>query len=99
MSFCKVRSVAVLWFGAVCLGISISPAPAQSSSNPQQGSSSSTGTPQVVREKAPSLVDPAGPTISLVPSESVFLMATALNMCGYDEGLEQSSPIRQHVRD
>jgi len=52
-----------------------------------------------VQEKAPSLVDPAGPTISLVSSEPVFLMAAALNACGYDEGLGESAPIRQHVRD
>jgi tetratricopeptide (TPR) repeat protein len=44
-------------------------------------------------------VDPAGPTISLVPSESVFLMAAALNACGYDEGLDESAPVRKHVRD
>jgi tetratricopeptide (TPR) repeat protein len=51
------------------------------------------------REKAPSLIDPAGPTISLIPSEQVFIMAAALNACGYDEGLEQSAPIRKHIRD
>jgi tetratricopeptide (TPR) repeat protein len=51
------------------------------------------------REKAPSLIDPAGPTISLIPAEPVFVMAAALNACGYDEGLEQSAPIRQRVRD
>jgi tetratricopeptide (TPR) repeat protein len=51
------------------------------------------------REKAPSLIDPAGPTISLIPSEQVFIMAAALNVCGYDEGLENSEPIRKHVRD
>jgi hypothetical protein len=49
-----------------------------------------------VQEKAPSLVDPAGPTISLVSSEPVFLMAAALNACGYDEGLEESAPVRQN---
>jgi predicted negative regulator of RcsB-dependent stress response len=59
-------------------------------------SSSSQPAPQ---EKAPSLIDPAGPTISLVPSEPVFLMAAALNSCGYDEGLEESAPVRRHVRD
>jgi hypothetical protein len=52
-----------------------------------------------VREKAPSLVDPAGPTISLVSSEPVFLMAAALNACGYDEGLEESAPVRKRVRE
>ena len=44
-------------------------------------------------------MDPAGPTISLVPSESVFLMASALNACGYDEGLEESAPVRKRVRE
>jgi hypothetical protein len=52
-----------------------------------------------VREKTPSLVDPAGPTISLTNAEPVFVMAAALNMCGYDEGLESSAPVRKQVRD
>ena len=51
------------------------------------------------REKAPTLVDAAGPTISLISSEPVFIMAAALNACGYDEGLDQSDPIRKHIRD
>ena len=51
------------------------------------------------REKAPSLIDPAGPTVSLISAEPVFAMAAALNACGYDEGLEESEPIRKHVRD
>jgi tetratricopeptide (TPR) repeat protein len=73
-----------------------------SSSNPagpggkQQTSSSS---PDFAREKAPSLIDPAGPTISLISAEPVFLMAAALNACGYDEGLEESAPVRKRVRD
>jgi predicted negative regulator of RcsB-dependent stress response len=44
-------------------------------------------------------VDPAGPTISLISSEQVFFMAAALNACGYDEGLDDSAPIRKRVRD
>jgi tetratricopeptide (TPR) repeat protein len=52
-----------------------------------------------VKEKAPSLVDPAGPTISLITSEPVFFMAAALNACGYDEGLEESAPVRKKVRE
>lgn len=51
------------------------------------------------QEKAPSLIDPAGPTISLISSEPVFVMAAALNACGYNEGLEQSSPVRKRIRD
>ena len=66
----------------------------ESSSSKQQSSSSQ----QYPQEKAPSLVDPAGPTVSLVPSEPVFVMAAALNACGYDEGLEESAPVRKHIR-
>jgi len=69
---------------------------AQSSSGAGKQSSSSQDFSQV---KAPSLVDPAGPTISLVSSEPVFLMASALNACGYDEGLDESGPVRKQVRD
>jgi tetratricopeptide (TPR) repeat protein len=65
------------------------------SSSTRQQSSSSQPFPQ---EKAPSLVDPAGPTVSLVPSEPVFVMAAALNACGYDEGLDESAPVRKHIR-
>jgi tetratricopeptide (TPR) repeat protein len=73
-------------------------AAAQSSSSSSPNQSSSSGQ-MYAREKTPSLIDPAGPTISLIPSEQVFIMAAALNACGYDEGLEQSAPIRKHVRD
>ncbi len=52
-----------------------------------------------VEEKAPSLVDPAGPTISLVSSEPVFVMAAALNACGYSEGLDDSAPVRKRIRE
>ena len=51
------------------------------------------------QEKAPTLVDPAGPTVSLTASEPVFLMAAALNSCGYDEGLDESAPVRKRVRE
>ena len=50
-------------------------------------------------QKPPSLIDPAGPQISLQTSEAVFQIAAALNACGYDAGLDQSNPIRQKVRD
>lgn len=62
-------------------------------------SSSSAGPANAVQEKTPSLVDPAGPTISLISSEQVFVMSAALNACGYDEGLEDSAPVRKRVRD
>lgn len=68
---------------------------------PGQSSSTNTvpGAQTYVREKTPTLVDPAGPTISLVSPEQVFLMAAGLNMCGYNDGLQISAPVRQQVRD
>jgi predicted negative regulator of RcsB-dependent stress response len=69
-----------------------------SSSGTRQSSSSAPGT--IPQEKSPSfLLDPAGPTISLVSSEPVFFMAAALNACGYDDGLGDSSEVRQRVRE
>ncbi len=96
MSFRKFR-LAALTAGALFLAaLGGLHAAAQSSSGSQRGTSSSNPAPQ---EKAPALVDPAGPTISMVSSEPVFLMASALNACGYDEGLDESAPVRKHVRD
>ena len=75
-----------------------SSAASSSSSLGKSGQSASSG-PAFSQEKAPSLVDPAGPAISLVPSEQLFIMAAALNSCGYDEGLAESDAVRQRVRD
>jgi hypothetical protein len=98
MSSCKFCFAAPVVLGVLCLSVSYPSAFSQGkpSGDAQRGSSSSAG---VTEEKAPSLVDPAGPTISLVSSEPVFLMASALNACGYDEGLEDSSAVRKRVRD
>src|ERR1700677_635119 len=83
----------------LCLlaGLANTPAPAQSSSSSSSNPGSSSGQ-LYAREKAPTL-DPAGPAISLISAEPVFIMAAALNTCGYDEGLDDSAPIRKHVRD
>ncbi|HEX7728897.1 MAG TPA: hypothetical protein VF392_07665 [Terracidiphilus sp.] len=78
-------------------GPAVLAAGAQASSS--QSSSSVPGSTAVQVVQAPSLVDPAGPTISLVSSEPVFAMAAALNACGYDDGLEQSDPIRLRIRE
>jgi tetratricopeptide (TPR) repeat protein len=95
----------VLSFAILCLlaGIPSGVATAQSSSSnsakPSGAGQSSSSAQAFAHEKAPSLVDPAGPTISMVSAEPVFFMAAALNVCGYDEGLEGSEPVRQRVRD
>lgn len=66
----------------------------------QPSSSSSSGSaPTYQQEKAPTLIDPAGPTISLISSEPVFAMAAALNACGYDDGIDESAPVRKRVRE
>ena len=96
MSLSRFRNLASAFSAAVCLLIgSVScPSFAQSSSSQQSSSSS-----QPVQEKNPTIVDPAGPTISLIPSPQLFFMAAALNACGYDEGLDDSAPVRKRVRE
>ena len=86
----------VLCLLASCTATPVLPQDAESTS-----SGSKTGEPgqPVPQEKAPVTLDPAGPTISLVASEPVFIMAAGLNACGYDEGLKQSEPARQRIRD
>jgi len=97
MSFRFLRLIAAFSSAILFLAAGLGSAAGQASSSSSAQSAASSSNP--VQEKAPLLVDPAGPTISLVPSESVFLMASALNACGYDEGLDQSSPIRTKVRE
>jgi len=95
MSSSHFFNVASALSAAICLLIAsaVQPVRAQASSS-QQGSSS-----QPLQEKSPTIVDPAGPTISLQSSPQLFFMAAALNACGYDEGLDDSAPVRKHVRD
>ena len=104
MTIRSVRSLALLWASALFLLVvsfsTMGRAQARDSgSGKGQSSSSQSSSMGFQQEKAPSLVDPAGPTISLVSSEPVFLMAAALNACGYDEGLEESAPVRKRVRE
>jgi hypothetical protein len=98
------RSYSVPAAFLICLGVLLLPMPGRSQSSSGSSSSSrqssSSSSSAIQQEKAPTfLVDPAGPTISLVSSEPVFFMAAALNVCGYDEGLEDSAQVRKRVRD
>jgi len=99
MTFRILRSIAVFSAASLCLGLAHPPRAAGAQAASDKGQSSSSVPQGQTQEKAPSLVDPAGPTISLVSSEPVFLMAAALNSCGYDEGLEESAPVRKRVRE
>src|SRR5580698_148764 len=103
MQFSMFRSVSWLAGAVLSLLIAVANGPASAqvpggSSATRQSSSSSSAPLNGPQEKAPSLVDPAGPTISLISSEQVFVMAAALNACGYDEGLADSPDVRRRVR-
>jgi tetratricopeptide (TPR) repeat protein len=67
----------------------------------KQAQVKSPATPQtpLPMPKAPALIDPAGPSVSLTDSEALFDIAVALNACGYDNGLAEADPIRAHIRD
>ena len=98
----SLRSSVVFAFVVFCLAAGCWPGQtiAQQKGAPAAGQSSSSTSTSLQHEKSPSfLLDPAGPTISLISSEPVFFMASALNACGYDEGLEDSAPIRKRVRE
>jgi tetratricopeptide (TPR) repeat protein len=82
-----------------CLLAAFSAVSAAAQASQSLSSSSSSNGQVYAKEKAPTLIDPAGPVISLISSEPVFVMAAALNACGYDEGLEESDPVRKHIRD
>ncbi len=74
-------------------GDSSAQAPAQTLRHfPQQ-------TEQTGMPKAPALMDPAGPTVSLETSEAMFDIGVALNACGYNQGLDESDPVRRKIRD
>jgi tetratricopeptide (TPR) repeat protein len=71
---------------------------AQSSSSSSSGDSDAhtADTASVPRIAQP---DTTGAAITLETSEPIFYIATALNACGYDAGISESSPVRQKVRD
>ena len=82
------------------LALSCIPAHSQQTPPSSSGSvSSSSSQPTApAPPKPPAIIDPAGPQIGLQTSESLFDIAVALNSCGYDDGLEDSDPVRLHVR-
>jgi hypothetical protein len=76
MKFHPDRSIACVLATFFCLlaGFVAAPACAQTSKGGSSSqSSSSSGV--FAQEKTPSLIDPAGPTISLISLEPVFVMA------------------------
>jgi hypothetical protein len=98
MILSTIRSIALISAAFLYMLAGLVPVTAQAPRSSSSSSQSSSSGPEFAQEKAPTL-DPAGPTISLISSEPVFLMAAALNACGYDEGLQDSAPVRKQVRD
>ena len=98
-TFVFVFSAVLCLFGGFASGFAYGQVDRSSSKGQSGGQQGSSSQQMYQREKAPSLIDPAGPTISLISLEPVFVMAAALNACGYDEGLDESAPVRKRVRD
>jgi tetratricopeptide (TPR) repeat protein len=69
------------------------PPSGSSSSNPGSSTAEQAPRPRIAQPEA------GGSAITLETSESLFYVAVALNACGYDAGLAESSPVRQKVRD
>ncbi len=91
---------AAFFLSALCVS-----APAQTDSQSSSSSSSSAPEGTVTRDLTPAprpriaQVEAGGSAITLETSESLFDLAVALNVCGYDTDLAASSPVRQKVRD
>ena len=80
------------------------PAPAPPPAQHQSGSSSSSGEKTVVDDgpqahPSAGLQEAGGAAITLESSETLFDVAAALNACGYDADLADSSPVRGEVRN
>jgi tetratricopeptide (TPR) repeat protein len=74
---------------------------AQAPKKPSSSSSSSPDSQAVDTTQVPRIAQPeaGGSAITLETSEPMFYLAASLNVCGYDNGLAQSSPVRQKVRE
>jgi hypothetical protein len=91
----------LLAFSLVSLALAAPCASAQS--RPSSSSSSSPTTPTVddgpqVHPGTGGLAEAGGAAITLETSEPLFVLASALNACGYDSDLAESNPIRTEVR-
>ncbi len=77
-------------------------AAAQAPSTPDSSSSSSNSehSAQESTSVAPRIAQPeaGGSAVTLETSESLFNIAVALNVCGYDADLAASAPVRQAIR-
>jgi len=91
--FRSLLGVALPFALATGLAVSAAAQRESSSSSPQPAPEQSLPTPRVA------LPDVGGSAVTLEDSEPLFYLAVALNTCGYDADLANSSPVRQKVRD
>jgi tetratricopeptide (TPR) repeat protein len=86
---------------ALLIASLVPPAAFAQTSSSSSSSSSSPDSRAVDTTPAPRIAQPeaGGSAITLETSEPLFYLAAALNACGYDNGLTESSPIRLKVRD
>ncbi len=91
----------------LCLAAALLLAPLAGTASAQSDSSSSSSTSTVTKDSrttsppAPRIAQPeaGGSAITLETNEPLFDLAVALNVCGYDADLANSSPVRLKVRD
>ncbi|MBB5341421.1 tetratricopeptide repeat protein [Tunturiibacter gelidoferens] len=94
-------------FLLVCLASSLLLTPLSVRAQSSSSSSSSESPPDATISKeapaksAPRIAQPeaGGSAITLETSEPLFDLAVALNVCGYDDGLANSAPVRLKIRD
>jgi tetratricopeptide (TPR) repeat protein len=86
---------------AASLFLTVFPANAQKPSSSSTSSSSDTLSNDAPKKPAPRVAQPeaGGSAITLETSEPLFYVAVALNACGYDADLANSSPVRAKIRE
>jgi tetratricopeptide (TPR) repeat protein len=94
------RQLPIATAAVVFLAFSAIPQAALRAQTSSSSSSSSTPDSQAPIP-VPRIAQPeaGGSAITLETSEPLFFLATALNACGYDAGLAESSPVRLKVRE
>jgi tetratricopeptide (TPR) repeat protein len=72
------------------------PPASSSSSSSSDSDAPTTSNAPIARIAQP---EAGGSAITLESSEPLFYLAASLNACGYDDGLAESVPVRQKIRD
>jgi tetratricopeptide (TPR) repeat protein len=89
----STAAVVLLTFGVIPQATLCAQRPSSNSSSSTPDSQAPIPVPRIAQPEA------GGSAITLETSEPLFFLATALNACGYDAGLSESSPVRQKVRE